>query len=89
MEKAVFTPVSTLVNKDIVSKQDVKSLIPVGSHLSHIYGLPKTQKLVCPVRLILSMSGTPAHHLAEVVASVFSSVRDAVSHTVKFLKFLK
>ena len=78
-EKSVIDQLQTLLKKGFIDKSCFQKLKPMGSVIPRLYGLPKIHKNDCPIRPILSMSGSPTHGLAQWLANVLQPVSDFVS----------
>ena len=83
-----------LLESDEISESNLRFLKPVGSSRPRMYGLPKIHKPSCPLRLILSMSGSPQYaihrwlcSLLQPVLSLYSTY--CVSDTFEFVSELK
>ena len=62
------------VKNGLITEHTAKELLPRGSCLPRLYGLPKTHKENVPMRPILSMVGSPTHKLAQWLASLLDPV---------------
>ena len=78
-EKVVVQKLQTLRRKGLIDDVLFHRLKPIGCVIPKLYGLPKTHKEMCPVRPILSMTGSPTHALAQWLAEILKPVNDSVS----------
>ena len=69
LEKQVSTRLTALVKNGALTEKAAAKLMPRGSCLPRLYGLPKMHKPDVPLRPILSMIGSPTHKLAQWLAS--------------------
>ena len=65
-----------LVSCSVLTSQKKSSLLACGQSIPRLYGLPKTHKSECPLRPILSMSGSPTHATSVWLADYLRPVRE-------------
>ena len=63
-----------LLERDEISESNFRFLKPVGSSRPRMYGLPKIHKSSCPLRPILSMSGSPQYAVSRWLCSILQPV---------------
>lgn len=79
IEMDVTRQIKHLRSDDLIDEDLSKLLMPIGSTLPKLYGLPKIHKKDCPVRPILSMCNSPTYQLAKWLADVLKPVNDLVA----------
>ena len=81
--KSLHSSLSTVLKKltcsGSITKQFSSFLLSSGHNTPRLYGLPKTHKADCPLRPILSMSGSPTHRTARWLSELLQPVRDFYS----------
>ena len=71
-----------LLERDEISESNFRFLKPVGSSRPRMYGLPKIHKSSCPLRPILSMSGSPQYAVPRWLCSILQPVLCLTVHIV-------
>ena len=78
LQKIVSDEVELLRSGPHLTDGEAYRLKNSGSYVPRLYGVAKVHKQECPLRPILSMVGSPVHHLAQWLAKVLEPVRRKV-----------
>ena len=83
-----------LLEQDEIPESNFRFLKPVGSSRPRMYGLPKIHKSSCPLRPILSMSGSPQYAVSRWLCSILQPVLSlystyCVRDTLEFVNQLR
>lgn len=84
IEEQLQDYLKALFDKGEISSAVLDHVKPVGSSRPRLYGLPKIHKSNCPLRPILSMSGSPQYSVSRWLCLLLQPVLDLYSkHCVK------
>ena len=73
-----------LLEEEIIDHNTYRSIKPIGSHIPKLYGRAKIHKQGVPLRLILSMVGSPYHSVAKWLCQQLEPIRRRLSkHSLK------
>ena len=94
IEGAIRRRLRSMCKNDFISDSIHDLIRPVGSQRPKLYGLPKTHKVDCPLRPILSMLNSPQNKLAKFLVHILKPVLDKFStyqtpDSFEFVKSLK
>lgn len=73
-QNKVVDEIKKLHKRNLIDDNLKNSLIPKGSQIPRLYGLPKIHKPQCPTRPILSMTNSPCHKLAKWLTEILKPV---------------
>ncbi|CAH8599638.1 unnamed protein product [Schistosoma mattheei] len=90
IEKQLTDVVKNLKNKRIITPDLYDHILPMGSIIPRLYGLPKAHKPGLPSRPILDMSSSSYHRIAQWLAEKLEPVRRQVSkYSILFIDRIK
>ena len=94
IESDIIKYLRKLRNAEEISKYEYLRIKPIGSTRPRLYGLPKIHKKDCPLRLILSMCGSPQYTVSKWLCDIITPVakyycKHNVKDTFQFIDILR